>query len=57
METQDKTKKAYKKPTVTQVKLEMDEAVLGGCKDVPTTAGKNNKTCGHQQCLTQLAPS
>jgi hypothetical protein len=57
METEDNGKKAYKKPTVTQVKLEMGEAVLAACKAGSGDAAKNNKQCGHQQCQTQIAPS
>jgi hypothetical protein len=63
MATQKKTKKAYNKPKVTQVKLEMDEVVLQACKhfDGDSTlqackhfdgdsTGKGNKTCGTNAC-------
>lgn len=57
MKTKDKAKKAYKKPTVTQVKLEMGEAVLLACKVDSGQAAKQNKYCGHQQCSSTTSPS
>jgi hypothetical protein len=57
MNTKHSHKKAYKKPTVTQVKLEIDEAVLAGCKLTDATAGKQNKTCNHSQCKDFSSPS
>ena len=57
MKTKDKAKKAYKKPTVTQVKLEMGEAVLAGCKADSGQDAKQNKQCGHSQCAKAITPS
>jgi|GEM_PF-1068557 len=40
METKGKIRKEYKKPQVSQVKLEIEEAVLGNCKSITgITAG------------------
>jgi hypothetical protein len=51
MATRDKAKKTYKKPKVTQVKLEMEEAVLQACKHFDgDSTGKGNKTCGTNSC-------
>jgi hypothetical protein len=53
MTTKNKTKKTYKKPEVTQVKLEIGEAVLQACKTAPgDTSGKGtgSKDCGHPGC-------
>jgi hypothetical protein len=51
MTAQDKTKKTYKKPKVTQVKLEMDEVALQACKHFDgDSTGKGNKTCGTNAC-------
>ncbi len=52
MAKQNKAKKAYKKPTVTQVKLEIGEAVLQACKvDGDDTSGKSTKrACGVGNC-------
>ncbi len=51
MASEDKTKKTYKKPKVTQVKLEMDEVVLQACKHFNgDSTGKGNKTCGTNSC-------
>jgi len=51
MATKDKAKKTYKKPEVTQVKLEIGEAVLQACKGFAAdTSGKPNKDCNHPAC-------
>jgi len=51
MTAQDKAKKTYKKPKVTQVRLEMEEAVLQACKHFNgDSTGKNSKTCGTNSC-------
>ncbi len=51
MASEDKTKKTYEKPKVTQVKLEMEEGVLQGCKHFNgDSTGKGNKTCGTNSC-------
>lgn len=51
MASEDKTKKTYEKPKVTKVKLEMEEAVLQGCKHFDgDSTGKNSKTCGVNSC-------
>jgi hypothetical protein len=54
MAKQNKAKKAYKKPTVTQVKLEMGEAVLQSCKvDEFDMSGKVRKIiCGIAPCVS-----
>ena len=55
METKDKTRKPYQRPQVTQVKLEMEEAVLQACKATASDAsGKKNKVCGHPGCKSTL---
>ena len=51
MATQDKTQKTYQKPTVTQVKLEIGEAVLSGCK---TGAGDANGKTSKKDCTNQV---
>lgn len=53
MEIREKTRKCYKKPQIYQVKLEVEEAVLLGCKtnstaNNPAGAGSNSK-CNHAQ--------
>ena len=49
----DKIRKTYRKPSITRVKLEMEEAVLQTCKSRPgDSAGRGNKWCGHSQCKT-----
>ena len=51
MASQDKNKKAYKKPKITQVKLEMEEATLQACKGFDgDSTGSTNKWCGHASC-------
>ena len=51
MASQNNTKKAYKKPKITQVKLEMDEVVMQACKHFDgDSTGKGNKTCGTNSC-------
>jgi hypothetical protein len=57
MKTEHRGKKAYKKPAVTRVKLEIDEAVLAGCKTAPTISAKQNKNCNHSQCKQTQSPS
>ena len=53
MAAEDKTKKVYSKPKVTQVKLEMDEVVMQACKAFDgDSTGKNAKVCGHNSCKT-----
>jgi len=42
METKGKIRKQYKKPQVSQVKLEIGEAVLAACKTASGPGGKNN---------------
>lgn len=39
METNEKIRKSYIKPRVTQVKLEIQEAVLAGCKVTAAASG------------------
>ena len=48
----DKVKrKAYAKPQITRVKLELNEAVLQACKANPAdSAGKNKFTCASKAC-------
>ncbi|MBI5374575.1 MAG: hypothetical protein HZA77_04005 [Candidatus Schekmanbacteria bacterium] len=43
-------KKAYRKPTIKQVKLVPEEAVLGVCKS-DTGAGPNQSICIIPQCF------
>lgn len=51
MKTKEKNRKHYKKPQVSQIKLEIEEAVLSNCKTVPDDpSGVGNKWCGHNQC-------
>jgi hypothetical protein len=51
METRNKTRKSYKKPQLTQVKLQLEEAVLQPCKGYDNDpAGKSTKWCGHSGC-------
>lgn len=48
METREKDRKQYKKPQVSQVKLEIEEAVLTACKLSGTdTSGKTNRGCAY----------
>jgi hypothetical protein len=46
-----KSRKTYKKPQINQVKLVVEEAVLGACKIKPGGAGPEPKTCAHVQCI------
>ncbi len=49
-------KKQYQKPSIKKVKLELDEAVLTGCKRFSgDTGGSGNKYCGHNACKTTYA--
>ena len=58
MTTQDNAKKIYKKPEVTQVKLEIGEAVLAGCKkDQFDPNGKGVKDCSHSGCKSFMSES
>jgi hypothetical protein len=60
MTTNDKAKKTYKKPEVTQVKLEIGEAVLAACKTTavdPTGKASGSKSCGHTGCKDYYSPS
>ena len=59
MATQNRDKKTYKKPTVTQVKLEISQAVLQACKTaVDDQSGKQTtKNCNHPGCSTTQHPS
>lgn len=51
----DKMRKPYQTPLVTQVKLEVEEAVLQACKaNNSDRSGKKNKVCGHPGCKTTL---
>ena len=53
MDKAKKDRKAYVKPEISQVKLEIKEAVLQGCKSSPgDPAGKLNQWCGHPGCKT-----
>lgn len=46
-----KARKAYERPLVKEVRLEVEEAVLAACKTQPTdSSGKSTKTCSHKQC-------
>jgi hypothetical protein len=54
METREKNRKDYKKPQVSQIKLEIEEAVLTGCKSaVDDATGKNGSGCDIPQCKRQ----
>ena len=47
-------RKHYKRPQVSQVKLEIEEAVLTGCKSAANdTAGKNSSGCDVPKCRSQ----
>lgn len=46
METREKDRKNYKKPQVSQIKLEIEEAVLAACKN-DTAPGRNVATGCH----------
>ena len=46
----EKIRKPYKKPTLKQVKLVPEEAVLGVCKN-ETAAGPNQSQCLIPQCF------
>lgn len=50
METKESTRKAYKKPQITQVELKTEEAVLQACKRNDTETAVGNKVCGHPGC-------
>ncbi len=51
METREKNRKQYKKPQVTQVKLEIKEAVLSACKfDADDGSGKGGTGCMTNKC-------
>lgn len=45
-----KIRKKYTKPQITQIKLEVEEAFLIGCKVAPGTPGKNQRGCGFAAC-------
>jgi hypothetical protein len=44
MDTKKKVRKQYKKPKLSQVKLEVEEAVLTVCKN-PTALGRGETGC------------
>ena len=52
MTREEKVRKSYKKPQVHKVKLEIDEAVLLGCKVASGNPGKGTKHCGHPTCVS-----
>jgi len=52
METKEKNRKNYKKPQVHKVKLEIDEAVLLGCKQTKLITGQGTKKCSNPTCLS-----
>lgn len=54
MEKKGKIRKCYEKPQITQVKLEIEEAVLQACKTGPgSTDGKTpGPGCGGSACQT-----
>ncbi|MCJ7595682.1 MAG: hypothetical protein MUO52_13010 [Desulfobacterales bacterium] len=54
MENREKTRKTYRKPSITRVKLEMEEAVLQACKTAAGVPASANKECGHPGCKTIL---
>lgn len=54
METKEKIRRSYIKPRVTQVKLEIQEAILANCKTSSAAVGKNAKTCVNIACKTAL---
>jgi len=58
MDTKEKVRKQYKKPQISQVKLEVEEAVLTACKN-PTTLGKDAIGCkpGTGACKTTFVGS
>jgi hypothetical protein len=45
------SRKTYKKPQIKQVKLVVEEAVLGGCKIQQGSAGPEPRKCGHKDCM------
>jgi hypothetical protein len=47
-----KSRKPYKKPQINQVKLIVDEAVLGGCKIQAGNPGMTDKHCTHTKCVS-----
>jgi hypothetical protein len=56
MAKQGKAKKTYKKPKDTQVKRDMDEVVLQGCKAFDGDSnGRGNKHCGSNSCKKTYA--
>jgi len=55
METKEKIRRSYMKPRVTQVKLEIQEAVLATCKRTTSDmTGKSNKGCTQASCKTTV---
>lgn len=51
MEIKGRIRKQYKKPQITEVKLEITEAVLANCKLTADDAtGKGGNTCGNFGC-------
>lgn len=57
MKTNEKIRKFYVKPRVTQIKLEIQEAVLAGCKVVAAGPGPGTGfqcTRTSSKCLTTL---
>ena len=51
MKAKETIRRAYKKPQINRIKLEIEEAVLTGCKtSINPDAGRGNKYCGHAQC-------
>ncbi|MBW2594444.1 MAG: hypothetical protein JRC93_00430 [Deltaproteobacteria bacterium] len=55
MKPKEKTHKYYKKPQVSQVKLEIEDAVLAACK--ATVAGSAKGGAGKSPCKIGLAAS
>ena len=48
------TRKIYRKPEITQVKLTVEEAVLQACKTSASQASKKNKVCSNKGCRGTL---
>ncbi|MDO8722981.1 MAG: hypothetical protein Q7J31_12285 [Syntrophales bacterium] len=55
MEAKGEIRKQYKKPQITKVKLEIEEAILAGCKVTAAGQGSGTKNCtNNPKCRTTL---
>lgn len=54
MDIKEKNRKQYKRPQISQVNLEIEEAVLANCKLNVGQPGLGGRTCDHGACKKDI---